>query len=278
MPVARRLSILCVVSLAAGLSAGSALAQGQPELSTVRLYCVKVAPGKAADYEAFLRDVTVPLNQSRADAGEFEWFGAERAVVPAGSSARCDYVLAYRYKGTMPEEATNEQLGAAVKRAGLSLTAAQLVEKRSALLQLVAVEYWWIVDGAGPAWTKGSYVHVNYHNVRSGQWDEYVRLERTWKTNFEGWLKEGGKGSWGLVGLGMPSGDSQPYNAATLDVFPDWDAAVKAGPSLEASWPKAHPGVKFEDVEAQKDKVRSIPSRALLKLVESVERRTAPAR
>jgi hypothetical protein len=263
--------LLCAASLLSGLPTGLAHAQGQEEVSTVRVYCVKVAPGKAADYEAFLRDVTVPLNQSRADAGEFEWFGAERAVVPAGSSAPCDYALAYRYKGAMPEEASSDQLGAALKRAGLGLTAAQLVEKRNALLQLVAVEYWYIIDGVGPAWAKGSYVHVNYHNVRSGRQDEYVRLERTWKTLAEAWLKDGGKGSWGLVGLGMPSGDSQPYNAATLDVFPDWEGLVKGGPSLLALWPRVHPGLKFEDVEAQKDKVRSIPSRALYKLVESVQ-------
>ena len=275
MSAARRLWMPCVVLLVAGLGGATAFAQGQPEVSTVRVYCVKVAPGKTADYEAFLRDVTVPLNQSRADAGEFEWYGAERAVVPAGSSATCDWALAYRYKGTMPEEPTNEQLGTALKRAGLGLTAAQMVEKRSALVQLVGVEYWYVIDAAGPGWTKGSYVNVNYHNVRSDQQDEYVRLERTWKTLVETWLKEGGKGSWAVVGLGMPSGDSQPYNAATLDVFPDWDGMVKAGSSLLALWPKAHPDLKLDDVEAQKGKVRSIHSRALYKLVESVERRAA---
>lgn len=270
----RRVVLVSAVSLAAGLVAGTGYAQSQPEVSTARVYCVKVAPGKALEYEAFLRDVTVPLNQSRADAGEFEWFGAERAVAPAGSSARCDYLLAYTYKGMPPEEMTNDQLGAALKRAAMSLTAPQLLEKRTSLIQLVGVEYWGNADAAGPRWTKGSYLRFNLHKVKDGQWDEYLRLERTWKALVEAWVKAGGKGSWLIAGLGMPGGVTQPFNAATVDVFPDWGGLMQGVPS-DQLWPKVHPNLPFTDVEAQKDKVRSPYAFEVYRLVESVERKAA---
>ena len=63
----------------------------------MRDICVKAAPGKAMEAEAFVRDVMVPLNQARADAGEFAWFVFVRGVVPAGSSAKCDFRAVYGY-------------------------------------------------------------------------------------------------------------------------------------------------------------------------------------
>ena len=150
-------SLALVVALA---GVAPAWAQSPEEWRSTREYCVKVLPGKARAYEAFLRDVTVPLNRSRAEAGEFESFAVERAVIPAGSSARCDYRLAYTYKGIPPEEATAEQLDAALKRAGLRLTADQMADQRSALVGLVGVDFWGTIDSAGSEWAKGSYLSV----------------------------------------------------------------------------------------------------------------------
>lgn len=272
-----RVLTLSIVSLAAGLGAEAAQAQVQQEVWTTREYCVKVAPGKGPAYEAFLRDVTIPLNQSRADAGEFAWFGVGRAVVPVGSSARCDYRLAYTYKGVPPEETSNDQLGAALRRAGLKLTAEQLVEKRNALVQLVGLDFWYRIDGAGPSWRKGSYLSFNHYKVKEGQSEEFVRLERTWKALVEARLKAGGTGSWSLVGLWRPSGDSVPYNAMTIDVFPGWAEMMKSGNSFLEEWSRVHPSTPFAEVEAQKAKVRSVHANELFKLVEVVEGRKPAA-
>ena len=269
----RRALTSCFVSFAAGLGVGAAQAQAPQEVWTTREYCVKVAPGKGPAYEAFLRDVTVPLNQSRADAGEFEWFGAERAVVPVGSSARCDYRLAYTYKRNPPEEATTDQLNAALKRAGLNLTAEQLAEKRSALVQLVSMDIWYTFENVGPQWTKGSYLRFNHWNAKTGQYEEYLRLERTtWKPLMEAWLKAGGAGSWVLVGLWMPSGAAVPYNAMTIDVFPTWDGLLKGVPTDDL-WSKVHPGTTLAQVLSEQDKVRSLHAQEVFRLVERVERR-----
>jgi hypothetical protein len=262
-------------SLAAVLVAAAGFAQAPQEVWTARDYCIRVTPGKAHELESFLRDVVVPLNQARADAGEFEWFLAERAVIPAGSSARCDYRVAHIYKGMPPEEATNEQLGAALKRAGMSLTAEQFLEKRSALTQLVSVDLWYTFESVGPTWAKGSYLKFNHYKVKDGQYDEYLRLERSyWKVLMEAWLKAGGKGSWVLTGLWMPGGDVIPYNAMTIDVFPDWSGLLNGVPVNEL-WPKAIPNTPFAEAMAQEDKVRSTHAQEVYRLVERVDRKPA---
>ena len=267
--------VSCAVSLLAGLGGGTAYAQAPQEVWTTREYCVKVAPGKAREYESFLREVTVPLNQSRADAGEFERFGAARAVVPLGSSARCDHLLAYTYKGNPPEEVTNDQLDAALKRAGMGLTAEQMVEKRNALVQLVSLNLWYTFESVGPKWSKGSYLRFNHYKVKDGQYDEYLRLERAyWKVLMAAWLKAGGNGSWLLTGLWMPGGEVVPYNAMTIDVFPDWSGLLKGVP-VDDLWSKAFPSTPFAEAMAQEDKVRSVHAQEVYRLVESVERKAA---
>ena len=262
-------SLALVVALA---GVAPAWAQSPEEWRPTREYCVKVLPGKARAYEAFLRDVTVPLNRSRAEAGEFESFAVERAVIPAGSSARCDYLLAYTYKGIPPEEATAEQLDAALRRAGLRLTAEQMADQRSALIELVGVNFWGTIDAAGGEWAKGSYVSFNHHKVKDGQFDEYIRLERTWKPLVEARIKAGSKQSWLLVGLWMPQGDAVPYNAMTIDVFPSWGELMKAGASFTEEWKAVHPDLPFQVIEDQKAKVRSLYASELFRVVEIVSR------
>jgi hypothetical protein len=262
-------SLALVVALA---GVAPAWAQSPEEWRSTREYCVKVLPGKARAYEAFLRDVTMPLNRSRVEAGEFETFAVERAVIPAGSSARCDYRLAYSYKGIPPEEATGEQLDAALKRAGLRLTADQMTDQRSALIELVGVDFWGTIDSAGGEWAKGSYLTFNHYKVKDGQFDKYTPLEKTWKPLVEARIKAGSKQSWLLVGLWMPQGDAVPYNTMTIDVFPSWAEVMKSAASFQDEWKVVHPDMPFQMVEDQKAKVRTVYKSELYRVVDIVSR------
>jgi hypothetical protein len=265
-----RLVTFAAVSIAVGLTASTSHAQSQSEPPTVRDYCIKVAPGKGAEFDAYLRDVAVPLAQSRADSGEFTWFIAIRSVVPAGSSARCDYRVAYGYKGLPPEELSKEGLDAALKRAKLTLTADQLIARRTSLTSLVGAEIWYQIDGIGPDVEKGGYLRLNHYKVQSGETDEWVRLEKTyWKALMDAWLKAGGKGGWGVYGLWMPGGDSTPYNGVTVDTFPDWNALMRGVPATEL-WPKVHPNTTPTETFARLDKVRSIHDVEYYKVAEVV--------
>jgi hypothetical protein len=250
------------------LAASTSEAQGQSEQPTVRDYCIKIVPGKGAEYEAYLRDVGLPLAQARADSGEFLWSVIARGVVPAGTSAPCDYRVAYGYKGLPPEELSKEGLDAALKRTKLTLTADQLIAKRTSLTSLVAAEIWYRLDAIGPDVSKGGYVRFNHYKVASGEVDEWVRLETTyWKALMDAWLKAGGKGGWGVYALGMPGGDSTPYNGVTVDTFPDWSALMRGVPLTEL-WSKVHPNTTFTEAFRRFDKVRSVHDIEVYKVVE----------
>jgi hypothetical protein len=267
----RRWLVLAAVSVAVALgSAVTGFAQGQAEPPTIRDYCIKVAPGKGAEFEAFLKDVAVPLAQARADAGEFDWLVVASSVVPAGSSATCDYRVVYGYKGLPPEPPSNEALAAALKRAKLAMTVDQVVARRNAVTQLVGVDIWFHIDGTGAPVEKGNYVQVNHYDVRYGETAEWVRLEKTyWKAIMDAWLKAGGKGSWGVYGLWRPTGDSTPYDSLTVDVFADWASMVRGVP-LDELWPKTHPDTAASDVFNRLEKVRSVHDREIYEVVEVV--------
>lgn len=269
--IARSRSLQIAVASAALLgSAVTGLAQGQAEPPSVREYCIKVAPGKGAEFEAFLNEVTLPLAKSRAEAGEFSWLVVARSVVPAGSSAACDYRMAWGYKGLPPEAPSKEATVAALKRANMTITFDQMVARRNALSHLVGVNIWYGVDRIGVPAEKGYCLVLNHYKVKPGEWSEWVRLETTyWKALMDAWLKAGGKGFWGLEGLWMPTGESAPYNAQTVDIFPDWDSQVRGVP-VDELWPKVHPGTTSTAVFDRLDKVRSVHDREVYKIVDVV--------
>ncbi len=270
MSIARPL-LLAVVSVTVGLASGvTSFAQGQPDPATAREYCVKLAPGKATEYEAFLKDVTLPLARARADAGEFDWFLVASAVVPVGTSARCDYRLVYGYKGLPPEPASKDTLAAALKRAKPTMIYDEMVARRNALMQVVGLDMWYRIDGIGPQAAKDNYLELNHYKVKYGEDDEWVRLETTyWKALMDAWLKAGGKGSWSVNALRWPTGESTPYDALTVDVFADWNSLVRGVPT--DLWSKVHPNTTFSDFFNRLEKVRSVHDREVYKVVDVVQ-------
>jgi hypothetical protein len=261
---------LQLVALCLSVFVSSAFTQEQnPPPPTVRDYCVKVAPGKSTEFETFVRDVSVPLNRSRADAGEFDWFLVARGVVPAGSTAKCDYRVVYGFKGLPPETLSNDQLDAALKRAKLNMTAKEMVARRDALSQLVDVEIWYGIDSTGSPLGKGSYVRLNHYSIKPGAMDDWRRLETSyWKPLVDAWIKSGAKGSWGLNGLLMPQGDNLPYNALTYDGFADWNSLIQGVPF--STWSKVHPHTEATDVFDRLERVRSIHDVEVYKVIEAV--------
>ena len=122
----------------------------------------------------------------------------------------------------------------------------------------------------GPQLEKDNYVQLNHYNVKSGEGDEWIRLEKTyWKALMDAWLKAGGKGAWSVNTLGWPRGESTPYNGMTVDVFPDWSTLVRGVP-LDQLWSKVHPTISASDAFNRMDKVRSVHDVEVYKIVEVV--------
>lgn len=266
-----RLFMLVVVSIGAVLASGvSGFAQGAADPATIREYCVKVAPGKGADYEAYLKEVTFPLARARASAGEFDWLLVARGVIPAGTSARCDYLVVYGYKGLAAEEASRDTITAALKQGKVAITFDEMVARRSALTHLVGVELWYAIDGVGPAPEKDNYVALNHNAIKDGQEAEWLKLETTyWKPLVAAWIKAGGKGSWRVSSLRWPTGTSTPYSGLSVDVFADWSSLVRGVP-LNELWPKVHPNITSTEVFERLAKTRSVHDQEIYKVVDVV--------
>ena len=173
-----RIAIRLLLTAAVCLLA--AAAQDQPGF--VRDSCVKVAPGKSAEFEAMLHDVTAKQMRVRIDEGHAAWWLALSAVVPVGTAARCDYHVVVGYAGFPPETPTPEQNTAELKKAGLNMTSADYAFKRNSLSTLVNVDIWRALADVNPSLEKGNYARLNYYRVKPGQQAAWLKLETTgWK-------------------------------------------------------------------------------------------------
>src|ERR1019366_6470975 len=201
-----------------------AAAQDQPGF--VRDTCVKVAPGKGAELEAMLHDVTAKQMRVRIDEGHAAWWLALSAVVP-------------------PETPTPEQSTAELKKAGLNMTIAEYAAKRNSLSTLVNVDIWRSLADVGPSVGEGNYLRLNSYKVKPGQQAAWRKLETTgWKPFVES-LKDSHLG-WHLHTLAMPAGEYLHYNALTVDTFPSW-TALGQGVPVNTAWPKVHPDMPGAD-------------------------------
>jgi hypothetical protein len=97
---------------------------------------------------------------------------------------------------------------------------------------------------------------------------EWTNLERTgWKPLAKMMADEAAGSGWGVYNLALPGGTRFPYNAMTVDVFPNW-AAVGAGNSARARWMKIHPE---QDFAAYMDKVGSVAERVEVNTLRMLE-------
>jgi len=260
-----RQSAVGVFAVLVVVAAGSSHAQSQ-EPSSARAYCLKVAGEKAAEFESMVRDVGIPVEQGRVTAGKAKGFDLLRAVVPLGSAARCDYIAVFHY-GLLPEALPAEGLEEDLRRAGLAMTAQQVMQKWNALTELVSLEWWWFAERVGPAWPKGAYVRINFWKIRPNGFEDYLAVERHyWKPLAEALLKSGRKESWDLVGIWAPF-RADGYQGLTINIYHDWKTMMEPWSVVEEAWKKVFPGLPFSLAEAHKQSVRTDSHAEIFRLV-----------
>jgi hypothetical protein len=264
----RLISIGSVVALV--LTGGSIAFAQQPAPYYTRANCVKVRDGKAVEYAAYLRDVTGKLAKYRVDNGIYAAFSLSQAVFPAGRAAMCDYIIAYQSNGFPPEAPTPEQADADYKTAGVNMTRQERAAKLNELSYLVKTELWRRSNSVGTV-AKGSYLRINYFRVNPGMLGDWMTSEANgWKQLAEAAAAEIPGTGWSEWTLVMPGGQSLPYNARTIDVFPTWDAMGKGLP-VRALWTKAHPNV---DYTTHMNKLNTLAERPRVDVYKVVERIT----
>ncbi len=224
----------------------AAIAQEQP--TYVQQFCVKAVAGKLSSLDAMIPDAA-KLVQARIEEGQLTAFIALKAVIPAGTSARCDYVLSYFYTGFPPEPRTREQQEATFRKAKIAGTYSEMLAKRDATSVLVSDDLWRGATGgtAGPGSVKGSYVRLNLYKSKPGHTTaEWAKMEvEGWKPFAEALAKETPGFGWRAELLTMPGGSSLHYDGMTVDIFPNWATAGR-GYSAQM-WTKVHPDLKIND-------------------------------
>ena len=189
--------------------------------------CIKVKPGKSAEYRKWAEEDVHKLQQASADSGRVSAWFLLRYVMPAGSSAACDYLSISLYPGAPPAPMGMDALGAALKKSGFAMSAQEYVDHRSSVTDLVASELWQNQIAVGTL-QKGDYLVLNHMKVL--KMDEWIAYEKkVWQPFAESMVKDGVTRGWFLNVQEIPGGSDLKYQASTVDVYPSWDAYFKLG-------------------------------------------------
>ena len=202
----------------------SAPASAQDQRAYSRVLCIKGTPGRTAERIDLATNLEQKVAQARINAGGPAVWYFMQAVIPAGERAPCDFLVVHGYDG-FPTPLL--PLGEALAKAGVNMKATEYRAKRAKLSRLADRELWYAVERVGTA-ESGNYMRVNYMKVHDMQ--EWLDLEsNVWKQIMEERVKAGRLKAWRAFRLFLPRGTSLPYNAVTVDVFPDWASIGKPG-------------------------------------------------
>ncbi|MDR3739914.1 MAG: hypothetical protein P4L40_12950 [Terracidiphilus sp.] len=224
--------------------------------------CFKVKPDMGAAFRKYAADEVHKIAQGRVDSGEISTFYLLRAVFPQGQASECDYLAVAMFPG-MPHLLGPEELSAAIKKSGLSITPEDYVNHRNAVATLVSAEVFQNQAFVGHA-NKGDYFQINYMRVSDASTGDYINWEKKiWQPLAEAYLKDGKRTGWSLNLRVMPSGSDLPYQAVTVDIFSSLDAVFADDTQFYDRFKKAHPDMELGTTFEQYEKLRA---RALVKL------------
>jgi hypothetical protein len=240
-------------ALAAACSLTLSAQQAPSGFHTVN--CVKVRPEKSAEFHKWISDVVTKLAQSRVDSGAVSTWYLLRAAMPQGQSAECDYLTVSIYPGAPPEFGP-DQMSAALKKAGISMTAEEYASRRDSVARLISTTMYRNQAGLGKA-NKGGYLAVNY--MKTSTIDDWLKFEKeVWKPIAEQMVKDGVQSGWSLNlrVLGLQS--DLPWQGVTVDVYPSWDAVFKDDPQFNDRVKKVHPDKDLNAMFYQLGKTRTM--------------------
>lgn len=253
------------VALAAAFSATLVAQQAPSGYHSV--VCIKVRPEKASEFRKWATEDVHKLIQSRVDSGAISTWFLLRSVIPQGSSAECDYVVVSMYAGAPPKPMDMDELDGALKKAGLTMSAQEFVDRRSSLTRLISNNMFQNKILVGEA-KKGDYFMVNYMKVSN--MDDWLAMEKKiWQPMAEAMAKDGVRSGWSVNVQVLPNGSDLKYQAVTVDIYPTWEA-VFADTHYGDIFKKAHPDMDVGTTMEDFAKVRTIESTELYQLADVV--------
>jgi hypothetical protein len=247
-------SLLSVV-LAAAFSV-TLLAQQAPT-GYHSVACIKVKPENASEYRTWAAEDSHKFAQAMVDSGAVTTWFRLRSVIPQGTSAECDYLIISIYPGAPPKPLDIDEMGAVLKKAGMTVSAKEFVDRRSSLTQLVSNNIFQnkILVGAAK---KGDYFMVN--EMKVSNMNDYLAFEKkVWQPLAEAMAKDGVRTGWSLNVRVLPRGSDLKYQAVTVDIFPSWDAVYKNLPFAD-TFKRVHPDMELGTTFETGEKLRTIVS------------------
>jgi hypothetical protein len=230
----------------------------------LRSTCVKVNPGAGSEYEKLHAATLHKLAQYRIKEGAVLRYALSRAVMPTGEQAECDYLYSFTYSG-FPPETTPESTAKNMKAAGVAMPYDAFLAKSQSLAKTVAIRIFLLRATAGTMGGAGGYFHVNRMKIKNMQ--AWLKLENeTWKPVQEARVAEGQLTAWASYTLVLPGGSAQPFDAATVDAFPSWEAQGTQKP-VNGYVQKAHPGMTAAQFNEAGAAARDLLLREVYKVV-----------
>ena len=256
---------LLSVAFAAVLST-TLLAQQAPS-GYHNVACIKVKPENAGEFRKWAAEDAHKFNQARVDLGAVTtWFLLE-AVIPQGRSAECDYLSVSMYPGSPPKPLDLEDVGAVLKKAGITMSAQEYLDHRTSLAQLVSNNLFQNKISVGAA-NKGDYFIVN--EMKVSNMSDYLAYEKkVWQPFAEAMAKDGVRTGWSLNVQVLPSGSDLKFQAVTVDIFPSWDAVYQGLPFAD-TFKKVHPDMEMGTTFETYEKLRTIVSSKLYHVADMV--------
>jgi len=252
----------------AGSNTATAQEQSGPQ-GFHSIACVKVRHGKMADFKTLVNGDFLKFEQSRVDSGAISAWVALRTVIPAGRDARCDYAFVTFYSGMPNAPMGDEEMTAALKKAGISTSLDQMRQQRDAAGYLVYNSISRTALHVGGA-KKGDYIVVNEMSVPDvGAW--IANEKKLWQPIFEDGVKDGSVDGWSVVEQFLPRGAKDQGTSYTVDIYPSWDAMFKFfGSGFSDRWKKIHPDVPIAQGMDQEHKVDTIDHTILYHVVDAI--------
>lgn len=232
--------------------------------------CVKVRSGKNADFNKLVNGDLRKYQQSRVESGAISGWIELRTVVPAGREATCDYVFVSFYSGLPPAPMGDEEMTAALQKAGISSTLEEWRQEHEAAGYLVFNSIDRTALHVGEA-KKGDFIVVN--DMKVSDVSAWVATEKKlWQPIFEDGIKDGSVDGWSVIVQFMPRGAEDRGITYTVDIYPSWDALFKFfGSGFPDRWKKVNPDVPIDQGMAEEHKNETIEHTTLYKVVDAVE-------
>ena len=256
--------ILCAVFAASSIT----LCAQEAPTGFHRVACVKVKAGMAHQFTEWAAGDMHKYAQSRVKSGAVSSWYLLSSVIPQGESAQCDYIMVSIYSGVPTPPMEHDDLGAALKQAGVSATAQEWIERRNSMITLISNDMFRTLSAVGSP-KKGDYFIVNYMKVSN--MDDYIAYEKkVWVPFAEALAKDGSRTGWSLNARVFPLGASTTFQAVTVDIVPSWKEIFQPSGDFATSFRKSHPDMELGTTFEQYEKLRTIISTNVFHLDDDV--------